>query len=273
MSSELFIKKYPVSLNELLVTPIIFLDNNPRINAISAPCLNHLKDLCEFGGYSGGAIRTALSRIRKRGEVKEIKDKEGFIRFYITKEQKLISKIVKANQDESDSFSIVVFTFQSVEDRRRYMARDVLKKFGFRLFAQNVYIRRKILRDPFEEHIKELGLDDSMFLFDCSDPSTAYFKKKIISKFPLEDAIIEIEMLLNDLKNFISEDLDDIEYTRRVLYFGPLHYKYCFINELPLPNSFYPKEYRIHELKHFYENIPFKRWESIKKYFRDLDKF
>lgn len=48
------------------------------------------------------------------------------------------------NRSTIDKFSLAIFTFKASETKERYKAREMLGYFGFRMIAQNVYIRRKI---------------------------------------------------------------------------------------------------------------------------------
>ena len=74
-----------------------------------------------------------------------------------------------------------------------------------------------------------------------------------------------------DLKAFLSDDLDDSEYSRRMLYTGPVYYTICFAEEVPIPVNYYPKNYPIKELKSFFHTLPEHRRKGLISHFMTIE--
>ena len=72
-----FKRKYPLQLQHILITPMIFRENVLLFRELPYPTLNGIRDLAEYAGFSYSAVRTALSRVRAKGEIETFKDEKG----------------------------------------------------------------------------------------------------------------------------------------------------------------------------------------------------
>lgn len=271
MDKNEFIKKYPVKVQELLLSPSVFRENFPFLDCLPYPGIHHMRDICEYAGYTYGALRTALSRTIKAKGINFFYDENKMKRFRLTKNQLNVKEVVSADIGDAKDFSVVIFSFATKQEKQRRDARFLLQAFGFRLFAQNTYIRRKIQRDPFENSLKEYGLINNVFLFECLDPGTREFKKRLFTQFDMEKAIDLANAFYADLNNFLSDDIDEMEYSRRIIYTGPVYYKICFANEVPVPETYYPENYPIKQLKIYFQSISESRWKSFISYYMYIE--
>lgn len=267
MNKTEFLNKYPVTLSELLVTPMVFKEHSPVLADLPPPRLAHIKDICLFAGFSYGAVRTALSRARKRGEIQEFEDDDDVRRFCLTEYQRDVGAIASEDVSKTDSFSLAVFSFQTHEEAARRSARDLLQYFGFQYFAQNVYISRRINRAPFESALRAKGLENNLFLFDCNDPGSKEFKEKLYTQFEMEKNIKKLNEFKADVSTFVSSTDDDVELARRVVYLGPVHYIVCFRDAPPLPQNYFPIGYPMLEMKQLFGDLPRRVWQSVREYY------
>ncbi|MBN2442435.1 MAG: hypothetical protein JXJ04_13860 [Spirochaetales bacterium] len=271
MNKKAFIKKYPLTLQELLLSPSVYRENFPFLENLPYPGIHHMRDICEYAGYTYGALRTALSRIMRTKKIDFFTDENKIKRFRLTPSQLNVKEVLTSDIGDAKDFSIVIFSFTTKQEKQRRDARFLLQAFGFRLFAQNTYIRRKIQREPFENSLKEYGLLNNVFLFECLDPGTEEFKNRLFTQFNMEEAIRLTNTFYADLNNFLSDDLDEMEYSRRILYIGPVYYNICYAQEVPVPENYYPENYSIKQLKLYFQSIPESRWKDFISYHMHIE--
>jgi hypothetical protein len=265
-NKEYFLKKYPVPLIGLMVTPMIFKENVLVVKDLPSPGIGHLRDLCEFGNYSYGAMRTAMTRAKEK-KLLDVKK-----RFRLTKNQKNIGRVVTENLTNIDKFSLAIFTFKASETKKRYRARELLGYFGFRRIAQNVYIRKKITGRHLEESIKTEGFKNNIFVFECDDPATLAFRNKLYSQFDISGITKKLHEFKKDLVLFLDPKLDKMEFARRMFYVGPVQHKICFEDEPPLPESYYPNNYPMVEIIKFFEQILKTYLKELVNYYKTIEK-
>jgi len=272
MNKKEFIKKYPATLPELQISPCAFRETFLLTKNLPYPGIQHLRDICEYGNYTYGALRTSLSRAIKAKELDFFYDKDKVKRFRLTKTQFDVSKELMTDNADAKDFSVVIFSFTTEQEKQRRDARYLLNGYGFRLFAQNTYIRRRIKRELFEKSLKEYGLMNNVFLLDCLDPGTVEFKERLYSQFEMDKTLKLINTFYKDLNNFLTDDLKPDEFSRRLLYVGPVYYNFCFVNEVPIPETYFPKGYLIKELKVYLQSIPEYRWKDFVNYYMNIEK-
>jgi len=266
-----FVSKYPMPLLNLLVTPIIFKEGVLASHDLPAPGLNHLRDLCEFGNFSYGAMRTTMSRARKKNLLGEFVDDAGTKRFCLTEYQLNVGRVVVENRSEIDDFSLAIFTFKSSDTKERYRAREILGYFGFRMIAQNVYIRRRIVGQHLEETIEREGLQDNVFVFECRDPGTPALKRRLYSQFDVPNATKKLLEFKHDLEKFLDTKVDRMERARRIFYAGPVQHQMCFEDEPPLPVSYYPDDYPIDDIIGFLEKMIREHTSDLIHYYMEIE--
>jgi hypothetical protein len=271
MNKKQFMKKYPATLPELQISPCAFRETFLLTKDLPYPGIHHLRDICEYGNYTYGALRTSLSRAIKIKELDFFYDECKTKRFRLTKTQQNVSKELSADIGDAKDFSVVIFSFSTEQEKQRREARYLLGGYGFRLFAQNTYIRRKIKRELFEKSLKEYGLMNNVFLLDCLDPGTVEFKERLYSHFEIDKTIKIVNAFYNDLIKFLSDDLEAVEYSRRILYVGPVYYNICYANEVPVPETYFPEGYLIKELKVYFKSIPEYRWNDFVTYYMNIE--
>ena len=251
-----FISKYPLSLKEIITTPMIFRETVPQLKGFPFPTLSAIRDLTEFAGHSYGTLRTAISRTRASGELNNFQDKNGVKRFRLTKLQKSVSNVVVNWQNRPQGFTLVVFSFRKDDEKERRTVREILKYFGFQKLAQNTYINGMIDTTGMETEMKHRKLDRNLYVFRCPEVNSPGLLKRLRKIFDIENRARELSEFETDLKAFLSEpSIRGDEFARRVFYAGPLHYSKCFVEEPPLPASVLPEGYPLGTLQDFYSSI------------------
>jgi DNA-binding transcriptional regulator PaaX len=266
-----FLDKYPMPLLNLLVTPIIFKEGVLADRDLPSPGMSHLKDLCEYGNYSYGALRTAMTRARKKGLLGVFMDENGNKRYRLTETQLNVSSVVVENRSEINTFSLAIFTFQASDTKQRYRAREILGYFGFRKIAQNVYIRRRITGRHLEESINREGFQSNIFVFECEDPGIQAFKDKLYAQFNVPETTKKLQEFKTDLVRFLDPKLDKMEFARRIFYAGPVQHQLCFEDEPPLPVSYFPENYPIDEIVAFFGELIKVHTEALVEYYMALE--
>jgi DNA-binding transcriptional regulator PaaX len=272
MDKKTFLQKYPVILHELITSPSVFREAFLSSQNLPYPCMGHIRDICEYASISYGALRTSLSRLIKANEIDFFYDENKTKRFKLTSAQQSVSKVLMDDTGSEKGFSIAIFSFTTEQEKERRDARILLEGCGFKLFAQNSYIRRKINKEYFEKSIKEYGLSRNLFVFDCSDPGTEEFRARLFSQFEMEKAVKLTNTFYFDLKKFLNDELTSAEFSRRLLYAGPVYYNICYANELTVPETYFPKDYHIKELKTFFQRIPQHRWADFISYYLEIER-
>lgn len=263
-----FVNKYPLSLKEIITTPMIFREAVPQLEGFPFPTLSAIRDLAEFAGHSYGTLRTAISRTRASGELKSFQDKNGVTRFKLTKLQKSVSNVVINWQNRPQGFTIVVFSFRKNDEKERRIVREILKYFGFKKLAQNTYINGMIDTTGMETEIEQRKLDQNLYIFRCPEVDSPGLLERLRKIFDVEKRARELSEFETDLKAFLNESsLREDEFARRVFYAGPLHYSKCFVEEPPLPASVLPEGYPLGTLQDYLNSIIRKRSREITSYY------
>ncbi|MBN1410257.1 MAG: hypothetical protein JW969_05380 [Spirochaetales bacterium] len=272
MMAESFIKKYPLSLREIIATPIIWRGNTLIKLGLPWPGVNHLKDLAFFAGFTYGAFRTALSRATATGDIAVFRDKSGKVRYKMSKLQQDISLSVVEHQNRKPGLSIAVFSFKTQEEKKRSALRQMLIWYGFKMLTQNVYITGAMDLERIENSAKEQGLNDHLYLFSCPDFSSTDMIKKISQIFEIKKLAKNINIFLKDMEGFIESAGDAIDFGRRCFYLGPVYHAFSFTNDVPLHQSLIPEDYPAPELSRVMYKYISGRMEDLVAYYLSLEK-
>src|SRR4030042_1558108 len=155
-----FKRRHPLSLQEIIAAPAIFHEYVPDLSGLPFPRAAVIHDLAAFAGFSPGAVRTAMSRLRAAGELESFIDEAG-----VTQSQKTISGVVRAWPERPEGFLIGVFSFRAPEEAERRAVRETLRHFGFKRFAQNTYINGMIDTAGLETEMRNAGVADRSYVF------------------------------------------------------------------------------------------------------------
>ncbi len=263
-----FKRKYPLQLQHILITPMIFRENVLLFRELPYPTLNGIRDLAEYAGFSYSAVRTALSRVRAKGEIDMFKDEKGKIRYSLTEIQKSVSRVVSNQKDRPEGFILAVFSFRKDDEKERYVARETLRYYGFKRLAQNTYINGLIDTKELTSAIRKYGLDKNLYIFKCPDIEEGALKDKILEIFDLKRRVLFLNQFNNDLYYFFSEEnISEDECARRYLYAGPVHYLKCFVDEPPFPARFLPEDYPLNKIEGLIKLFSTQNRDKIIRYY------
>lgn len=266
-----FILRYPLSLPEVIATPMIFREYVPGLEGLPFPRLAIIQDMAAFAGHSPGALRTALSRQRTTGDLASFVDPSGITRFRLTEAQKSVSGVVQAWGARPDGFLIGVFSFRAPEEAKRRAARQTLLHYGFKRFAQNTYINGMIDTSGLEAEMKRAGAADRFFIFRCPEIDDQTLLGRLAEVFDVEGRQRTLEGFRAELAAFLEEpDIDAMELGRRVFYAGPVHHRISFAEEPPIPACILPRGYPLSELRSYLETVIATRRRDIARYYRAL---
>ncbi|APR81886.1 Hypothetical protein A7982_07235 [Minicystis rosea] len=262
-----FLRKYPVTLNELLIAPLVFRENLPLLRDLPEVSGNAMRDVAEFGGHSAGAVRTAMSRLRAAGAIEAIAG--DVTRYRIGPFGRSIGMAVKQRVERPEGFLLAVFSFAAGDARERQVVRDALRGHGFQKLAQNVYINGQIDTTELERIIRDDGLGDHFFLFRADDRDPAR-DQRLAALFDVKKRAALLRRFEADLHAYVEEPgIDDDEFARRFIAAGPAHYRITFVEEPPLPARCLPADYPLERLQAYFELTP-ARCRALVAYYRRL---
>lgn len=237
-----FVRRYPVPLLELLVAPVIFREGLPELANAPQVSASGMRDLATFAGHSPGAIKTALSRLRTSGVV-EAFDDDGVTRYRSASLSRSVSRTVGGSEERPDELVLAVFSFSTDDARPRQVVREALKLHGFQKLAQNVYIHGQINTGPLNELLREVGLEDHVWLFRIPGTEDPVLRRKLTALFDLTARSERLRAFAQDLESYLDPALPDEDFARRYLYCGPVHYRITTLEEPPLPAAYLPAGY------------------------------
>jgi DNA-binding transcriptional regulator PaaX len=267
-----FEKRHPLSLNELLIAPIVFRANLPELSNQPLASAAGMRDLAEFGGFSPGAIRTAMSRLRASGMVETQEDVTGVARYRLGRMSSSIARAVTSRPARPLGFLLVVFSFAAQDARERQVVREALKLHGFQKLAQNVYINGQIDTGELEAHFQEEGLTDRVYFFRCGDQDEPALRRRLTTLFDLSKRRDALDRFGRDLLAYLEAPrLDDLTFARRFFYAGPVHYRVTFVEEPPLPASYLPPGYPMERLQALLPALAARRAAALARYFRTVN--
>lgn len=250
MASEAadFIRKYPVDLRAIINSPLVFRENVPFLFVLPEVTQNGMRELAEFAGYSYGALRTALSRARSAGDVDYQVGKDGVTRYRLTKMGKSVSTAVK-NRPKAKGYTVAIFAFKTEEDKERKALREALYWFGFTRFAQNSYITARMDSAAILEKLRELGVEENVFIFQIGKDLEPGIREKLARAFGVENRAAVLREFLSDSLAFLEfSGLPRKEAALRMLYYGPVHHRLTFTEEPPIPADCLPEDYPLAEV-------------------------
>jgi DNA-binding transcriptional regulator PaaX len=266
-----FVRRYPLSLREVIATPMIFRENVPGFDRLPFPTADIIRDLAELAGHGDGALRTAMSRVRASGELKDFIDETGTRRFRLTPMQESVSRVVRDWRMRPDGFIVGVFSFHAREEAERRTVRESLMYFGFKRIAQNTYINGMIDTSGLEAELARAGVSDRFYLFRCPLIDDEALLARLAEVFDVKARARTLERFRADLEAFLEEPgIDEMELGRRVFYAGPAHHRMCFMEEPPIPARILPESYPLTGLATYLGAVIANRWQSIETYYRAL---
>jgi DNA-binding transcriptional regulator PaaX len=266
-----FIAHHPLSLKEVIITPMIFRENVQAFRDQPFPCIGLIRDLARFAGYGPGALRTAMSRLRASGELVGFDDESDVTRFRLSEARRAISDVVIGWETRPEGFIIGVFSFKKENEAERRFVRETLRHFRFKRIAQNTYISGMIDTAGLNAAMTRAGVAEHFYLFRCptiDDPSLLLRLKQI---FDVRGRARELAAFLQKLKAFLEEPgMDAMEFGRRLFYAGPVHHTKSFVEEPPLPAGLLPPGYPLPELRGYLRAAMAARSGDVLGYYRTL---
>ncbi len=270
INEKSFIKKYPISLNDAIFFPLIYKNFiNLKGQTLPDVNLNHIMNFANFAGFKDGAVRTAITRLKKKGNIINYKKNEKIFYKMSDMREKISNYYMSGNNKKE--FTIVVFSFKRENKTERYQIRKILKKFGFRMLAQNAYINLKIRKEEFISRIKDAGFESNLYIFDTLENIEPFVAKNILKAWDMDNNLKELNDFYIDLKDFISFDNNDPENIFNHLgYAGVVVFSYFQRNELPVPDVYLPENYPLKIINTDLINANMKYINITKKYYLRL---
>lgn len=247
-----FREAYPISAKAAVHTPLVFRAGMDFLVDIPWPSLEGIRDFAHFSLISDSAMRTALSRAKAEGSLLVDRDSHGINRYRLSPARFEMGTAVIHSDQRPEGFILAVFSFKSEDTSERAALREVLKDFGFRKLAQNTYINGRIETSGLKAAVRGLGLEEHLYLFTCPDIDDVELVGRILRLFDLGARKKELARYLSLLKAFLPEGLTGLEFARRLLYVGPVHFERCEVGEPPFPAKYLPPDYPLGEIQAFY---------------------
>lgn len=264
-----FLRKYRVTLKELLVAPLVFRAALPELDGLAQVSVECMRDLARFGGFADGAIRTAMSRLHKTNDIERLPG-SGTARYRLGPLGRSISLAVRGQFERPDGYILAVFSFASDDARERQIVRSALKSHGFAKLAQNVYVSGLFETAQLEALIAEHGLAEHLFLFRCTDDGDADRDDRLRALFDVKRRAAVLARFEADLSRYLDAPVASDEFARRYLAAAPIHYRITFAEEPPVPARCLPPDYPLARLLP-YVQLDKRRARALIRYYRRLN--
>jgi len=243
-----FLARHDVSLNELLIAPLVFRATTPLLADLPHATAAGMRDLAEFGGHAAGAIRTAMSRLRSGGDIEAFVD-GGVTRHRLGAKGSSIGATVLRRFERPEGYVLAVFSFEAGDARERQIVRESLRSYGFHKLAQNVYINGQLDTAGIEAVVREHGLSHHLFLFRCPDQADPALDRRLVELFDVKARARALARFERELHDWLyAPGIDGDEFARRYLAAGPAHYRVTFADEPALPARCLPADYPLERL-------------------------
>ena len=268
-----FFRIHPVSLREIIATPLIFRENLLESEGLPCPSAAHLRDLAAFAGYSYGALRTALSRAVSAGEMLSFRDEGGTTRYRMTPLHRGVSLTVRGQVKGGRGLTLAILPGGSGKGGERRAYREILPWYGFRQMEPGVWIRGRVDTDPLEENLADAGMMEGVILVN-TDPEGVplRLKERLLEVFSVESYVKEGRRLLEDMRRFIAGADDPGEFARRYFCLGPLYHDFSFTRGIPLPEELLPREFPGEEMDRIMGELLADRRKDLVDYYLSLEK-
>lgn len=258
-----FRKQFPLTLLEAAYSVSIawhgWLTIDPEL---PAPTARGAKPFLCFCGGSDTAARTTFSRARKSGALRFYQDVSGTERYDMPPIGQDLNRFYRMPPAETEGITLAVFRFSSGQDIKRYILKEILKNFGFRMLTQNVYAAGAIPAEPLESAVEREGLTEHLFLFPQNGYPPDNTLKRIAEVFKAEEWSRRAEAFTEGLKTFLPETVDDRESYHRALYAAAASHQHLKVQIPPLPERVLPGKARFDEAERLITDYFITHWEG-----------
>ncbi len=238
-----FLKRYPVSLQELLLTPLLMRASHPALAGVPEVSGALLQDLAGAFGHQPGAVRTALSRLRSAGAIEGPSDAlvPGAV-------GRSVSSVVLQRPQRPEGYVLAIFSFTTEATRERHLVREALKLHGFQKLAQNVYINGQVDTAGLEQVLAEQGLSGNCWLFRGSEEQDPALDRRLVEVFGVKERAEVLTRFEKELRAFLEEAGPGPDFARRFIAATPVHHRVTFTEEPPIPRRCLPADYPLERL-------------------------
>jgi DNA-binding transcriptional regulator PaaX len=265
-----FKNRYPISSTDAVYYPFIY-----KIFWGSAVILPDVKLRCilNFGlyaGYKEGAVRTAVSRLKKNGTLISAGDRKNPV--YILNEDSQMRTMHIKNDTIQQGFTLAIFSFYRENEKERYIIRSILTKEGFKKLAQNTYINIQGRKERLIRKIENEGLEKHLYIFECDDELDDNTILRLTDVWKIKERIKSLNEFFSDLKKFIlPEGLSEKEIFHMLGYAGTAYFSKFHSTEPPLPTKYLPHDYPLRNIYNFLVEINSDYLNVTKKYFKKVN--
>ena len=264
-----FKSKYPVPLIDAIIYPFIYKIWNiqAKLPPVKLKCI---LDFCIYAGYNEGAVRTAITRLKKRGILNSIADKQK-AEYVLSGNHK--TRIIQIRDNTiRQGFTLAIFSFSRENEKERYIMRSILSRIGFKKLAQNTYINIRGRKEELLRKIKSERLDKHLFLFECEDDLDKNTVQRLVEIWKIKKRQKILNEFFSDLKEFIKpEEHSGQEIFQMIGHAGTVFSVRFQRTEPPVPEKYLPEDYPIQNIYNFLVENNRKYFEVTKKYFINVN--
>lgn len=265
-----FLGKYPIDLSEIIVTPMIVRESVKEHIRLPAVCLTGIRAHAEYAGFSYGALRTAVTRLKKNGVINAFDD-NGTTRYELCDFFNFITRHYTTYKDE-DGFTVAVLSLVEGGEKARYHIREILKTFGFQQISRNAYISGKMDIKGLQTELAKNSLENNLFIFDCNPMEDPGSLERIKKLWDLDEWTQKAEAFRDDLLAYYDfSGLDDAEIYNRIFSVGPAFYKYIQRDFPRLHEKHFPGRTVYNEINRIINETSTKLGERLTGYFISIN--
>jgi hypothetical protein len=266
-----FVEKYPVELMDIIITPMTVRETVKELIELPHVTVAGVRSLAEFAGYNYGAVRTAVSRMKKNKIIIPLNN-SPHTRYEISDMASFITEHYSMSED-IEGFSLAVFSLDSKRGKDKRLLIAVLKTFGFIKITNNTYITGKMDSSRLMIEIEKIGLSENIFLFDCDPVLDSAMLNRIKSLWNLDEWTKKTSEFKTDLLEFIQfKNLSEMEIYNRIFYIGPSFFNYITMGYPRLTSKYFPGRLILKEIEEIIKNVVVENSEMLIKTFFEINK-
>jgi DNA-binding transcriptional regulator PaaX len=250
MDNDTFHHKYPLSIKAALFTVCIMHKGMQAfVPELPDPTVKGAKDFMLFTGAGDSAIRTAISRERRRSNFIFWRDKRNILRFKMNESEQVITRFYQNGSQELPGLTLAVFQFTTAQNKDRYRLKEILRGFGFQMLTQNTYIHSRFHKKELAAVVEQENLSEHLFLFD-SDYPTGPTLNKVKKIFATKAWNQKLQQFSMDLDKYLAGNKTNIEEIyNTTLYVGAALHIHIRLHLPPLPESLFPEKKIYNEIE------------------------
>lgn len=265
------LEKYPLKTHEVLHFPLMFPDSLKAYHgpSLKYPSLDILYDFADACRVSKGAVRTALSRMKKEGLI-IVQEERGVSRYRSGNLQMEAMMNFQKRSRRTKGYTLAVYSFDGEMSKERNTARELLEYMGFVRFAQNSWMAFEVKTGELSKSLRANGLDEHVYLFDVHTIEDTTMKR-IVSFWNLDERAARLQNFYEELKVLLHEPGSDRDAFVRLGIAWVTFIIHIHGTEPPVPENLLPGGYRYNDIVALLKKMSMRYGPRMYRYWKNAN--